>query len=151
KGMEHMNSMMHGGETGASPLASPGGMPMEHDMGGGMSGGGMKGGANNSAQPQASPSVGERCGMQDDMWWTIGKLQGVVQISDATYCNRAGRRQFVDGAELVGQNRPEPNLRVRFASLAVMVHSGCASAAPRPNIEHMLATAQTASDHEAIA
>jgi len=28
--------------------------------------------------------------------------------------------------------------------------SGCASAAPKPNIEHMLAMAQTPSDHEAI-
>jgi hypothetical protein len=33
----------------------------------------------------------------------------------------------------------------------VVLLSGCASAVPKPNIEHMLATAQTFSDHETIA
>ncbi len=44
------------------------------------------------------------------------------------------------------------NLLVGCALLAVGALLGCAPvAAPKPNIEHMLATAKTASDHEAIA
>ena len=66
KGMEHMHSMMHGGEAGTSPQ-DPGGLPMEHEMGDGMSGGDTQGGANNSGQPQARPSGGMGGGMHDDM------------------------------------------------------------------------------------
>jgi hypothetical protein len=40
---------------------------------------------------------------------------------------------------------------VGCALVAGATLSGCASAEPKPNIEHMLATAKTASDHEAIA
>jgi len=42
-------------------------------------------------------------------------------------------------------------LGVGFALLAASVVSACATAGSKPSIEHMLATAQTASDHEAIA
>lgn len=40
---------------------------------------------------------------------------------------------------------------VGFALLAASAVAACAPAASKPSIEHMLATAQTASDHEAIA
>lgn len=41
---------------------------------------------------------------------------------------------------------------VRLMLLAVAAISACSAARPaKPNIEHMLATAKTASDHEAIA
>jgi hypothetical protein len=40
---------------------------------------------------------------------------------------------------------------IGFALLAVGVFMACAPAESKPNIEHMLATAKTASDHEAIA
>ena len=42
-------------------------------------------------------------------------------------------------------------LGVGFALLAASAVSACAPAASKPSIEHMLATAQTASDHEEIA
>jgi hypothetical protein len=42
-------------------------------------------------------------------------------------------------------------LGVGFALLAASAVSACAPAASKPSIEHMLATAKTASDHEAIA
>jgi hypothetical protein len=40
---------------------------------------------------------------------------------------------------------------VGFAFLAAAALAACAPAESKPNIEHMLATAKTASDHEAIA
>jgi hypothetical protein len=40
---------------------------------------------------------------------------------------------------------------VHLFLLTLLTISACSTAQPKPNIEHMLATAQTASDHEAVA
>ena len=48
------------------------------------------------------------------------------------------------------EGSPQP-LGVGLALLAANAVSACASAVSKPSIEHMLATAKTASDHEAIA
>jgi hypothetical protein len=61
-------------------------------------------------------------------------------------------RQFADHVKPVVREACGRNFPMGFALLSAAALSGCAPAAvPKPNIEHMLAIAKTASDHEAIA